>query len=103
MKIQVVMMPADPARKAYVTNIEDSLKNMQRIVGGLIEPVRITEDAAVIVNEEGRINGMPVNMNCPLHYIFGDAFLVGVKGEEFCSVSDDIKRFWLDQCRRVRE
>lgn len=102
MKIKVVMMPADPARKAYVTNIEDSLKNMQRIVGGLIEPVRIAEDAAVIVNEEGRINGMPLNANCPF-CVFGDAFLVGVKGEEFCSVSDDIKRFLLDQCRRVRK
>lgn len=102
MKIQVVMMPADPARKAYVTNIEDSLKNMQRIVGGMIEAVTIATDAVIIVNEEGRINGMPLNANCPF-CIYGDAFLVGVKGEEFCSVSDDIKRFWLDQCRRVRE
>lgn len=99
MKIRIVMCPAD--RAPYVTHIEDSLKNMQQIVGGYIEAVTLTEDCALICNEEGLLLGLPDNKSVCFHGIVGDAFLVGVDGEEFCDLSDESKDFLLQQCKKA--
>lgn len=34
---------------------------MQNLVGGLIELVAITQGRTMVINEEGAINGMPLN------------------------------------------
>lgn len=78
-KIRVVMMPVD--RAPYITFISDTLENMQKIVGGYIESVRIAKDAAMIVNEEGILRNLPINLSCAFPNIYGDAFFVGVNGE----------------------
>ena len=41
--------------------IEGNLKSMQEIVGGLIQPIDLTEEATIWVNEEGLLLGMEVN------------------------------------------
>lgn len=77
-KIRVVMCPCD-GRPPYVTNISDSLQNMQRIVHGYIEPVTLPRMMSgtvpvLVVNEEGLIKGLPVN-RCFMTHIVGDAFI----------------------------
>lgn len=37
------------------------LEQMQDIVGGYIEIVRLTEDVLMVVNEEGKCEGLPYN------------------------------------------
>lgn len=59
--ITVVML--EPGKLAKVTEINSSLASMQAAVGGgLIEAVYpFEEEVCVVCNEEGKINGMPLN------------------------------------------
>lgn len=59
-----------------------SLKELQGFVNGYIEILRITPDEFLIVNEEGRLIGLPVNERASQIYeadfIVGDALLCSV-------------------------
>lgn len=59
--ITVVML--EPGKMAKVTEINSSLASLQAAVGGgLIEAVYpFEEEVAIVCNEEGKINGMPLN------------------------------------------
>ncbi len=83
-KIRVLSKrPGQPPRSVWVTN---SLENLQTAVGGYIEVVRLAVDAAVICNEEGLIHNLPYNCTIAGVALFGDILMVGVDGEEFCSL-----------------
>ena len=43
-----------------------SLEEMQAIVGGYIEIVYLDNGKLMIVNEEGKINGLPLNENASM-------------------------------------
>ena len=59
-KITVVML--EPGRIAKPMKIDTSLESLQRIVGGYFEAYYPFEEPVCIVcNEEGKINGMPLN------------------------------------------
>ena len=54
------------------------LKQMQKIVGGHIELVDLSHDDFMVINEEGAINGMPINKTASIIYgspIFGDVLI----------------------------
>ena len=72
----------------HVTNISCTLKNLQRIVGGPIQVVPITQDTVCICNEEGKLWGLQKNFilgKVPFHdVIVGECAIVGVDGEDFC-------------------
>ncbi|MBR3909817.1 MAG: DUF3846 domain-containing protein [Oscillospiraceae bacterium] len=88
MKIKVVML--EPGKEAYVTEIENTLRNMQHIVGGLIEACYpFDEQVCIVCNEEGKITGLPLNRAVCLEngefadIIAGTAFICDCSGEEF--------------------
>lgn len=97
MKIRVIMCPAN--RAPYTCWIENSLSNMQRIVGGYIVTVNIAEDAVIVCNDEGRLIGLPENKSLPVRGFCGDCFICGADGEEFASLQENAKRFLLRKCR----
>jgi len=91
-RIQVIMCPVD--RPPYVTNISNTLENMQRTVGGYIETVTLDGCSAVICNEEGRLLGLPDNPSLP-GYV-GDCFICGYEGDEFTDIQEiDKKVIWF--------
>ena len=58
--MKVVLL--EPRKYAKVVEIEHTLENMQKVVGGYIEAVYPFEDeVAVICNEEGKLLGLPLN------------------------------------------
>ena len=58
MKVLVIEVGQQP----MVKEIEGSLRSMQEIVGGYIQPVYPwREEVALVCNEEGKINGMALN------------------------------------------
>lgn len=58
MKVLVVEVGQQP----MVKEIEGSLRSMQEIVGGYIQPVYPwSEEVALVCNEEGKLNGMALN------------------------------------------
>lgn len=81
MKISVLIK--DPGKPPRHVNIENSLKNLQTIVGGYIETVTISSDAVIICNEEGRLKALPYCCTiCGIDF-FGTIVFAGIDGEEF--------------------
>lgn len=92
--------PGCPPRSVWVSN---TLENLQRNVGGLIETYTFATDMCVICNEEGRLLGLPYNCTIAGVDFVGDILLVGVKGEEFADlpisyqkVKEMFKGLWND-------
>ena len=76
----IIKEPHEPAREEL---IEPTLDTFQRLVGGYIETVTLGADWTVVCNEEGRLEGLPYNMElCGVDFV-GTIVLVGVKGENF--------------------
>lgn len=103
MSIKVVIVK--PNEEPKVEQIEDDLEVMQHIVGGLIQELPISEDAAIICNEEGKLYGLP--MNRPVFdqdgrlfdVIVGTFFVAGISdmSESFLSLSDEQIRRYIKQ------
>lgn len=88
-KIKVLVV--EPNRNPYVKEIRPTLKEEQKIVGGLIEPVDLDENGEVVLicNEKGKANRMQPNRYVPQieDTVFGTFFLCGGEGEDFSSLS----------------
>jgi len=76
-----ILMRAPGGRFEEVV-IENSLEKLQNLVGGYIEIVRLAEDAALIVNEEGAFKGLNPNFRIGGQLLLGNVLLVGVDGDE---------------------
>ena len=94
MKVVVV----EPNKKPEVREIGSGLGAMQAVVGGLIEAVYPFEDpVALICNEEGKINGLPLNRCLRnvdgqiIDVIAGTFFLCGApsESESFTSLTEE--------------
>lgn len=83
---------------------EPVLDNLQEMVGGYIETLPLTDplddsldyDIILIVNEEGKLRGLPVNNRatmlsrfCGMDIIVGDAVIARVTEEEICGFSSE--------------
>ena len=57
MRILVV----EPERRPEVREIDGSLKSMQGIVGGLIQPIYLDDTVVLVCNDEGKVMNLPAN------------------------------------------
>ncbi len=57
------ILVVEPKKKPVLTEIDGSLKSMQNIVGGLIQPIYPFDDPsiALVCNDEGLLLELPVN------------------------------------------
>ena len=85
-KIRVLVK--EPGKEAELREMPNTLKALQSAVGGYIETVTFAEDCTLVVNEEGKLKGLPMNFRIFGDVIVGTALFVGVDGEEFCSLTD---------------
>lgn len=76
--------PTDTGFREIV--VPNKLETLQKLVGGYIETVTMTMDSCLIVNEEGRILGLPHNCNYLGIDVCGPMLIVGTKGDEFADV-----------------
>ena len=93
-KIKVVL--CEPGKVARVAEIGTELSDLQRVVGGLIEPYYpFEEQVCIVCNEESKINGMRPNRSVKndegvmVDFIFGPAFICDCCGENLDSLSDE--------------
>lgn len=82
-----------PYAEAYDMVIEDELQSYQRIVGGPIETVPFLSDCLLIVNEEGRLQGLEPNISIRGETIVGPVIVVGLGEEDFADVPIDAGMF----------
>ena len=52
-----------------ITDKEPTLKEMQKFVGGYIEVVQEKNGDDIVINEEGRIFGLPINHEASEHWL----------------------------------
>lgn len=84
---QILVCIKEVGREPYVEPLFDNtLEAFQNAVGGYIETLTFTTDACLIVNEEGRLRGLPFNIRTLGCELYGTVIAVGVKGDEFASL-----------------
>ena len=89
-KIRVILKR--PGKKAFTTEIPNTLDALQNEVGGWIEITRPFQDAAIICNEEGILLDLPANVRYGSVLYFGPIVIAGTvlgpDGEEFTDIPD---------------
>ena len=99
-KIRAIIKRPDE-EYGHMTHISDSLENLQKTVGGYIEPVSFST-FTILCNEEGKIKGLPFNMRIgTFDVLVGTIIVLGVDGEEFTDCPIDFKT-WKNIVRRWR-
>lgn len=96
------VLVVEPERRPEVREIDDSLKAMQEIVGGLIQPVPLDDSVILVCNEEGKFMDLSANRGLRdksgqiYDIVFGTFFLCGAPADSdhFTSLtSEQIERY----------
>ena len=81
-----------------IMNIENTLEAKQKLVGGLIEVVSVTDNILLICNEEGKLENLFPNLVFDYDYIAGDCFFVGDDYE-----NGDFKSLTNEQIEEIKD
>ena len=100
----IAVLVVEPDKKPYVKEIPSSLESLQNEVGGDIEAVYpFEEPVAIVCNEEGKMNGLPLNRalrddSGEIYDIVAGTFLVtGLTDDSFGSLSPDLLRQFMTE------
>lgn len=93
----------EPNKPAYETEIENTLKGLQRAVGGYIEVVSISDGISLVCNEEGKLDNLPGNRRIGNDIIAGAFVIVGNGEEDFRSLTDEETNRYLKEFARPEE
>ena len=77
-----------PGSPPELVEMENTLEALQQAVGGYIETVTFSPDAAVVCNEEGRLRSLPYNCSFLGITFVGPILVVGIDGDEMSSLDD---------------
>jgi hypothetical protein len=82
----------EPGKDPEVRSISKDLKSLQAVVGGHLETLTLPNRTVMVLNEEGKMNGLPFNRflsrnGIDVDKLVGTIFICGVKGEDFGSLS----------------
>lgn len=92
----IKVLKVEPDKAPELIEMPNELEAMQAIVGGYIEVFPLADDVAIVCNEEGKINGMPLNR--PIYHngemveiIAGTFFIAGddISIGEFVSLTEE--------------
>ena len=110
MNDKISVLAVEPMKAPYIKEIEPGLESLQKEVGGLIQAVYPYEDmVAVICNEEGKMNGLPLNRAIynddkeMTDIIAGTFLVVGLGEENFTSLSDGLQKKYADIFKNPEE
>ena len=103
--IQVVLV--EPGKLARIAQIGNTLEAMQQTEGGDIEAYYpFEEQVCIVCNEEGKINGLPLNRAIRdadtgdiADIIAGTFFICDCSGESFGSLSKEQQKRYLEKYR----
>lgn len=106
-KIKTIsVLLVQPNKYPKMIEIEDTLEAMQAVVGGGIEEYMPFEDeVAIICNEEGKVNGLPLNRAIydsdkqMIDIMAGDFFIchAPVSSEKFLSLPPDLAKKYSEK------
>lgn len=98
------VLVVEPERRPEERKIDGSLKSMQNIVDGLIQPIYLDDSVVLVCNDEGKLMNLPANRGlrdkdgqiCDI--VFGTFFLCGAPGD-----SDHFTSLTSEQVKQYRE
>lgn len=108
--IDVIMV--EPMKPPRMVTLNDNLESMQEAVGGWIEEyMPFTDEVALICNEEGKMNGMPLNRAIYgedgrlLDVIAGPFFIAyaPIESENFLSLPEDLKQKYMQEFKQPQD
>lgn len=85
-KIRVLIV--DPTINPYVEEIENTLEEKQKIVGGLIEFIELEDNIDLICNDEGKLNNLQMNRIIKNDVVCGTFIIAGQKNGDSISLTD---------------
>ena len=101
----IKVLKVEPDKAPELIEMKNELEAMQAIVGGYIEVFPLAQDGvAIVCNEEGKMNGMPLNR--PIYHngemveiIAGTFFIAGddISIGEFVSLTDEQIALYKEQ------
>lgn len=98
------VLMVEPGKAPYETEIEDGLSGMQKAVGGYIQAVYpYDEPVALICNEEGKLEGLPLNRALRdddgdiYDIVAGNFFIAGLGDEDFTDLSHELAEKFAEQ------
>ena len=98
----------EPGKPPEMREISDTLQSMQEAVGGYIEEyMPFDDDVALVVNEEGKINGLPLNRairdedGTLLDIIAGPFFICSapIESESYQSLTPEMEEKYREKFR----
>lgn len=87
MNEQIRIMVKEPEKEPFFMTVENTLKSLQTIVNGYIEMVPISDRAAIICNENGRLTE---KQNCVINgsMYYGTVIWTGLNSAgELCTLN----------------
>lgn len=96
-KIKVVVQ--NPGEISRIVTVPNTLEALQELVGGYIEVHHIGNGLLLVMDEDGRLKGLPENVRCVQYgTIVGPVFITADKDEDFRSLTTEeiqAARAWL--------
>lgn len=83
-KIKVIVKRPDE-KYGHMTNISNTLENLQKTVDGYIETLTLP-GYVLILDEDGAITNKPYNCRVHGFTLFGTIIVAGIEGDEFADV-----------------
>lgn len=80
----------EPGKAFEIREVENTLEDLQKAVGGHIETFTFDDDACIICDEEGVFNDKDFNCRLFTQQFFGTILIAGIDGDEFT----DVPRIW---------
>ena len=101
------VLMVEPGKAPYETQIGSDLQSMQALVGGYIQAVYPYEEpVALICNEDGKLNRLPLNRALRdsdgdiYDIIAGNFFIAGLGQNDFTDLPHDLAEQFAEQFRQ---
>ncbi len=103
---KITVLLVEPLKEPRIVEVDADLDSYQKLVGGYIECTypwyddELYGSAALVCNEEGKLNGsLPNRLIEDYDIIFGSFFIVGIDEDDFCSLSPEMADHYKDKFR----
>ena len=101
------VLMVEPGKAPYETQIGNDLRSMQGAVGGYIQAVYPYEEpVALVCNEEGKLDGLPLNRALRdadgdiYDIVAGNFFIVGLGESDFIDLPHELAEQFSEQFRQ---
>lgn len=88
MRDEITVLKVEPGKPPELVSMANTLQAMQEMVGGYIEIVPL-DNACLVCNDEGKLNGMEGNRRIGGDIIAGPFFIAGDSGDGQSLLSHD--------------